>query len=323
MGCLRGGKIANMGFDIVLCVSFSHRNMALFTIKSLHLFIKFRKLFVITNKKNFSFFNQYLSSNSKVILLDEDEVILDVNFDSIKSYFIRRIKEGNRAGWYFQQFLKMGICNYSELSEYYLIWDSDTLLLKEMSFLDSQGRMNIYPKFEYHKPYFDCMEKLIGFKKCVDFSFISEHMLIKKEYMKELISAIYEYKLSDISWTEHILNTIDDFNLCGSGFSEYETYGNYVFNKYKDNFNICSFKTLRGGASCFGHKVSVYDLFYLKEKNYITVSFESWMNVSKLKVCVNKIKTFLFYLYVNLFHFNSTRVKGSFELVKDIVNKGT
>lgn len=81
----------------------------------------------------------------------------------------------------------MSICNLSDMAYHYLIWDSDTVLLQPLIFFDQDEKVPVNPKTEYHKPYFELIKKVLSIEKQVDFSFISEHLMINKSYMNELI----------------------------------------------------------------------------------------------------------------------------------------
>lgn len=50
--------------------------------------------------------------------------------------------------------------------------------------------MILYKKTEYHKPYFDTLKKILNLDKSFNFSFICEHMIIKKDIMNEVIANI-------------------------------------------------------------------------------------------------------------------------------------
>jgi len=56
----------------------------------------------------------------------------------------------------------MAICNYSDMADHYLIWDSDTILLKSLLFFDKEKRVLINPETEYHEPYFILIKKSSG-----------------------------------------------------------------------------------------------------------------------------------------------------------------
>lgn len=277
-----------MVYDTVLCVSSKHNDIALKAIRSIHLFSRSRKIFVITPHRNFNYFENSLDPCIPVHLLNEDKLIKDVNLRIIQEIFIQRTGFSGRAGWYFQQFLKMAVCNLSDVADYYLIWDSDTVLLKVIEFFDKDGRVLVNPKTEYHQPYFDLLEKVLGIKRQVDFSFITEHFMINKAYMKELIGNLSREAQRDTSWVEFILNCIDEKNLEGSGFSEYETYGNFIALNYSNSFNCRPIKSTRYGAKLYGRKPSLYDIFCLMQEGYEFATFENWHSSPATEISKNK-----------------------------------
>ena len=68
--------------------------------------------------------------------IDEECVYESLSYNGLRNIILNRdVFAGNRTGWYLQQFLK---CSYSFLcnDRYYLIWDSDLIPLKEISFFD-------------------------------------------------------------------------------------------------------------------------------------------------------------------------------------------
>ncbi len=291
-----------MHFDIVLCVSQTHLNISLRTIRSLDLFSGCRKIFIITSSDHFSFFEKKLTTDTPVHMLDEDKIIENITLDSLKEIFLQRIKTDQRAGWYFQQFLKMSICNTSEVAENYLIWDSDTLLLKTIPFFDEAGRTFVNPKIKIHAPYFKLMKKLSGLTKQVNYSFISEHFMVRKTYMKELIDSFTKNDSSYQPWPELILNAIDNDNLGHSGFSEFETYGNHIASYHKESFCVRPIKSTRGAAKLFGKIPNQYDIFTLMEADYVFATFESWHSIKKNKIAWHKLKSkvrYNFYKFIN------------------------
>ena len=71
--------------------------------------------------------------------------------------------------------------------------------------------------------------------KIYNYSFVSEHMVIKTEIMKELINKIENNtNLNGSIWYEKIINSINIDYLDNTGFSEYETYGTFT-NFYYNN----------------------------------------------------------------------------------------
>ena len=109
----------------------------------------------------------------------------------------------------------------------------------KIDFFDNDNHILFNPKTKNHHPYFETIEKLLNIKKTWDFSFISEHMMIKTSIMKELIEKCLGFE--NIFKVIHTNSRLDIFQQ----FSEYETYGSYVYTKYKDLYKPRNLKTLR------------------------------------------------------------------------------
>lgn len=151
-----------------------------------------------------------------------------------------------RPGWYYQQFLKMSFSDICE-GDYYVSWDMDTVPLRPLSFFDRNGKPAFDLKSEYNPGYFKTIENLLGLKKNIDGSFISEHMIFSKAYMKELIASIGSSSVEGNDYKEKVINSIDGDYLT-LGFSEFETYGTYVTEKYPDTYTYRKFASFRRGS---------------------------------------------------------------------------
>lgn len=226
-------------YDAVTCVSRRDVHLARLSIDYLLRNSRARTIFVITPQRAFRYLR---SSDSRVVLVDEDSVIPNVTFSKIKE-FLRTLTPPNILwGWYYQQFLKMGLCHYEGILDNYLIWDSDTVLLHPLEFFDADGNIVFTKATEFHKPYFDTYSKLLSENRNCDFSFISQHMMIQVRLMKELIDRIQKSSLLTGEWVWTILKTIKNRNDYGQWadlrvgrcpeFSEYETYGNFIYNNH-------------------------------------------------------------------------------------------
>lgn len=191
----------------------------------------------------------YVVSNSTDLKLDNIKLISENGFfnDVLSRKYIelRWVREyptlAHRAGWLFQQFIKMG-CSYSipSLTDYYLIVDSDVVFLKRVHFLRN-GRMLLTKSEEFHQPYFDCYERLLGEPANREHSFIAHHMLISKAVMLELLNKIE--KRFNKTWYDAILDNLEYKE--GSIFSEYETYGHYLKNHYPEKLIVRKLKNVQ------------------------------------------------------------------------------
>jgi hypothetical protein len=281
-----------MQFDIVLLVGKTHVKTACIAIEFLIKNTNARTIFIITGKENFHNFSMSYNKNTK--LIDENAIIPDVDLTSFEHFFIQREVNPKRAGWYFQQFLKMAACYLPEISEYYLIWDADTFLLRPVSFFSNDGKVliNVANAIHNHRPYFETYYKITGLKRSADFSFITEHLMIKKTYMQELIAAINTYVKEEDIWIWKIMKKIDTADLGESGFSEFETYGNYIMRSHPQSFELRRLKYFRYGRKLIGDSPNKYDYFRLS-LSYTYVSFEKWDVGNKYLNFIQKIYSFL------------------------------
>ena len=111
-------------------------------------------------------------------------------------------------------------------------------------------------------------------KRFGDFSFICENMIMKTVFVKEMLDVIMNQPgLEGESFWERILNAVSDDNLLESGFSEFETYGNYVMRYHPDTYNLRTLRGLRKGAEYFGMEPDKNELLWAS-KSYDTIAFE-------------------------------------------------
>lgn len=181
----------------------------------------------------------------------------------------------NITGWYYQQFIKYNYFRFSN-NKYYLVWDGDTVPCRSFSMFSDDGHPFLDTKHEYHKPYFDTMNKLLpGLCKCIDRSFISEHMIMDCDLLRELTEKIESNTALDgSSFWEKIIRCLDASLLMDSSFSEFETYGTYVMTNHPDSYVLRSWNSMRYGAMFFD-KDAISDRDYVwLSKDFYAISFE-------------------------------------------------
>ena len=183
-------------------------------------------------------------NDSRLIFINENEF---VDVARIREIYLSRVNKNiNHSGWYVQQFIKMQFSRFTK-DEYYLIWDSDTIPLKQVKMFDEDSRPFFDMKTEFHEPYFDTIAKLFpDVNKVINKSFISEHMIINSNFMRVLIDEIESNSALDgENFQEKIINAINLKDLTSSGFSEFETYGNYVMTRYPESYILRDWHSLR------------------------------------------------------------------------------
>ena len=257
-------------YDIVIPVCLNDSKKLIQQKDILKKYINFSKMVVIgpENIKN-------LVDNKSVIFIEENELIQKENIVDI--FNRRKINQTNRISWYLQQFLKM---SYSRIckNEYYLLWDSDTIPVRQIKMFDNE-RPIFDMKDEHHLPYFITLDRILPNLHFSKFSYISEHMIIKTEYMKNLLIEIENNSNipGQIFW-EKILMSIDKTQIIGSGFSEFETYGSYVDTKYNNIYKHRKWFSKRDIVKFFGSidNLSLNDINWLS-KDYYALTFETWI----------------------------------------------
>ena len=142
-----------------------------------------------------------------------------------------------RAGWYLQQMIKLYVFEkITELKDYCLILDSDVVFQTPTSFFTKDGLPLYTVASEYHKPYFDIMPKLNPiFERSTNSSGVA-HMCI---FNRTIITAIHDRikEHTGKSLIDAVLTNIEDSELRGSGFSEYELYYHYIHKFHPKEFN--------------------------------------------------------------------------------------
>lgn len=139
-----------------------------------------------------------------------------------KSEIKYKVDGKDRSGWLFQQLIKLSADQFVTTRNF-LVLDADTVFVSKAVLMN--GNKTVYPiSDEYHKPYYEEYERLMGERPKSLISFVSHYMVFNKDTLKSLKNHIET--LHGMPWYDAILKTIDHHE--ASGFSEYETYGNYV-----------------------------------------------------------------------------------------------
>lgn len=192
-----------------------------------------------------------------LVFVNEDKLVKGLSFEKIKHIKTAISGNGGRAGWYFQQFLKMAYANVCQ-DDYYLIWDADTIPIKPLSFFDENGVPFMdYRDYEskdecYNETQMNLLPNQILQKK-EHKSFIAEHMLINVNIMRELILRLTcENRKGKSSFYENIMYSIPLSMINLSGFSEFECYAAYALNLHKGAYKLRYWKNLRNARTYIG-----------------------------------------------------------------------
>ena len=120
------------------------------------------------------------------------------------------------------------------------------------------------------------LSKLLpGMGKCIEPSFISEHMLMNRAIMQSLIADIMKNEsLSGNSFYERIINCIEPEKLTSNSFSEFETYGTYTCFRFLNSYRLRNWHSFRYGGYFFHPDEMTDSDFEWLGKDFDAISFE-------------------------------------------------
>ncbi len=259
-----------------------------------------KTIFVITAAKNFGLLQKIKEQTPNLQLVDEDTMYQGLNFSSVKALADDVYGEGQkRTGWYFQQFLKMAWAFNPLCAQNYLVWDCDTFPLQKIC-LTWNGKRVFNIKSEVNLAYFETLEAILGIKKQIAGSFISEFMYFEQKIMQQMVQQIENNANpnsdgTNSSFFQIIMNAVKQNGSPKAGFSEFETYGSYMYANFPQNMTFTSIPTMRNGANYCGMKPKKWQLWYIG-RNHVTASFESWSKPHKLRIFGFNLFSWFFWL---------------------------
>ncbi len=167
-----------------------------------------------------------LCKAKECIFVDEKTVLpitkKDINYT---------VRGENRSGWLFQQLLKWSGDKYVK-NDYFLIADADTIFCRPQVFIDKEKVILPVNSQLCHIPYFEVYRKLTGDEIKPLVNFTSHHSLFQKNKLAAVKKKIEEQ--CGVQWYSAIINNIDINE--GSFVSDYETYGQFVYQNYPKEF---------------------------------------------------------------------------------------
>lgn len=151
-----------------------------------------------------------------------DETKYKFSFQDIKAY----LDNTSRAGWYYQQLLKLYAHQViRDLNENYVIWDSDTVLLRPTAFFHNdygevRALFAISP--EYNPPYMEHMKRLLPSLERISGKWggVTHHQPWMISIMKKLFQDV-EHRHSTMFWKAY-LNQVEKKHYGGAGCADYE-----------------------------------------------------------------------------------------------------
>jgi FkbM family methyltransferase len=231
----------------------------------------------------------HIPSRSYVVIVPDDEVSLFTSVTPPEYLVIpestytaafqdqwKRVLQGcheDRRGWYFQQFLKLAAIADAAPTATCMIWDADTIPLRTIQPFDRNGGLLHYCGRGHHSPYFRSINRLLGIPQASPYSFIAQCLPVKTAWVHELKHTVEQQH--GVDWFTAIIHSID-FNE-PSGFSEYETLGTFIADRYDVGFSPTQRQWSRDGKLLLGSPSHI-DAWWARALTfpYDFISFEKW-----------------------------------------------
>ncbi len=128
---------------------------------------------------------------------------------------------------------------------------------------------------EFHEPYFSTIKKLLGLEKLVEKSFIAQSLPFRHECIKKFTKSIEDRH--EEPWARAIMKCSQLNNI--SGFSEYESIGNFALKNFSEGMIVNNGKWERRETQLFKSKnlsFNFLDLFASANPTLNFISFEGW-----------------------------------------------
>ena len=219
----------------------------------------FNGIFCITNVK--------VPKNLKIsgVQYFTDNEVIDFDF----SLFRGTIQK--RTGWYRQQFVKLF---QNVTGDEYLVTEADNIYNQKVNILEDDKPIFYLGKDQNHVPYYNITQKLLGYGREYNYSFINEIMYIKRRYVKELVGLTKFNKYGFFELFAAELNRTQEV----SGSSDYDLYGNFVAKYHKDEYLYKHVNTVVTAKHKIWTEKEITDQINLhKDSDNVLIKIHSWI----------------------------------------------
>jgi len=248
MMCDGGG----LDFIIPLC----NNNMIIrVTIESIIINYKPKNIYIISNKTDIDNLEKecfhWNLNDSKIYFLLEDDFFIS-NYGLTKAdiykWYTWKDDKSREFGWWYQQLLKLSAFKQiKDLTDPYVVWDSDLIVLEKWNLYDKTD--NIYKfailqecaKNEFNKnEYSKAINELIGIEAIepsIEGTFVPHHFIMHHKVLEHLIRHIEEKNNLGFNWLKSIMLLSNTYYR----FSEYKCIATFMKTYYPDLLRFYKF----------------------------------------------------------------------------------
>jgi len=270
------------------------------TIESIVLNYNPKNIYIVTNKNDRELLEkdclQWNLSNTKIIVINEDHYFLS-NYGLTKTdifeWYTWKDEQSREYGWWYQQLLKMGAFKQiKNLSDPYVVWDSDLIALKKWKLYDE--KTNTYKfailqesaKNEFNKTeYGNSIRQLIGLEAIEpqkEGTFVPHHFIMHHKVLENLITHIETNNKLNFNWIKTIMLLSNTYYR----FSEYKCMASFMNTYYPELLLFYPFQEYGKSGIRYRESSEMVEkvMFYCKNKNDTidaTLTYEEFQNFVK------------------------------------------
>ena len=175
-----------------------------------------------------------------------------------------------RLGWVKQQVIANRAIQESE-SDWVLLVDADTILLKPRMWINELGEQILLPSEEFHDPYYDFLKTLSNDYKDAKNSFVSHHMIYNVKSLREIMArlgGISEVLDKALSWS--IGKGESPFDL------KYEIYAQYIYASDVNRVRLEKWGNVSYDRRNFSNMDKLKSELEILRNHYCSVSYHHW-----------------------------------------------
>jgi hypothetical protein len=267
------------------------------TIESIVLNYNPKNIYLVTNENDVEVLEkeclQWKLYNTKIIVLNEDSFFFN-NYGltkmDISNLYTWKDEQSREFGWWYQQLLKLGAFKQiKNLSDPYVVWDSDLIALKKWDLYDE--KTNTYKfailqesaKNEFNKTeYASSIRELIGVEAIeppTEGTFVPHHFIMHHKVLENLITHIETKNKSKVNWIKTIMLLSNSYYR----FSEYKCIASFMNTYYPELLLFYPFHEYGKSGIRYRESDEMVEklMFYCENKMdnvCVTLSYEIFQN---------------------------------------------
>jgi hypothetical protein len=234
-----------LDFVIPLC---NYNIIIRVTIESIVLNYGPKNIYIVTNKNDVEVLEKecihWNLFNTKIFVLNEDMFFFSnygITKSDIYNWYTWKDEKSREFGWWYQQLLKMGAFKQiKNLSDPYVVWDSDLIALQKWNLYDE--KTNTYKfailqesaKNEFNKTeYGNSIRQLIGVEAIeppMEGTFVPHHFIMHHKVLDDLITHIETNNKLNFNWIKAIMELSEKYYR----FSEYKCIASFMNTYYPE-----------------------------------------------------------------------------------------